>query len=115
MALVYELEVYKKSYDLLIKVFDSVKHYRREYKYNLGDKIKQEVLDAMISIYRANVSYKKKENIERAKEHIEMLKILIRLSKDIQLINIEKYTELFSCIEDISKQLSGWHKWSERI
>lgn len=114
MTLVYELDVYKKSYDLLIKIFDVVKHFRREYKYTLGDKIKQEVLDVMLNVYRANVSTKKAEYIKQAREHTEVLKILLRLSKDLKLINIEKYTMLISITEEISKQLSGWQKWTEK-
>lgn len=114
MSLVYDLEVYKKCYDLLISVFVAVKHYSREYKYNLGDRIKQEVLDVMLNIYRANVSENKSPYLQKGREHIEVLKLLIRLSKDLRLLSVAKYTELFGKTESISKQLLGWQKWYEQ-
>lgn len=114
MTLVYDLPVYKDTYDLLIKVFDAVKHYRREYKYNLGDKIKQEVLDVMMCIYRSNVSQQKASYLQTAREHLEILKILLRLSKDLKLINIETHALLMQKTEVISKQITQWQKWDEK-
>jgi hypothetical protein len=54
MTLYNNLPVYKTSYDLLLGVFEVVKTFGREYKYTLGDKIKNEIVDLITNIYRAN-------------------------------------------------------------
>ncbi len=49
-----ELPVYKATYDLLIGIFRFTKDFSREYKYTVGEKLKNETLDLIILIYRAN-------------------------------------------------------------
>ena len=40
-----ELPVYKASYDLLLAVFQFTKHFAKEYKYTVGEKLKNEMID----------------------------------------------------------------------
>lgn len=56
MALFYELPVYKLGYDLLIAIYERTKLFTREYKYTLGEKLKNETLELLINIYKANKS-----------------------------------------------------------
>ena len=45
MGLAEDLPVYKKSYDLLLQLFELTRHFKREYKYTIGNTLKNEVLD----------------------------------------------------------------------
>ncbi|HOJ24398.1 MAG TPA: four helix bundle protein [Bacteroidales bacterium] len=111
MALVYDLQVYKCSYDLIIKIYNIVKNYNREYKYTIGEQLKNETLHLIMDIYRANVSNQKDKHIQNAREELEIVKLLLRLSKDLKLINIKNYSDISLLIENISKQLTGWQKY----
>jgi len=66
-----ELPVYKATYDLLIGIFRFTKDFSREYKYTVGEKLKNETLDLIILIYRANSKKNKVETLQNAREHIE--------------------------------------------
>lgn len=111
MTIYNNLPVYKTSYDLLLEVFEQVKHFTKEYKYTLGDKIKNEIVELITSIYRANNSFEKRlENIKRSREQIEVLRLYIRLTKDLKLIKLEKFVDLNEKIESLSKQLRAWEK-----
>lgn len=112
MALVYELQVYKASYDLLKNIFELVKQFTKEYKYTIGEKLKNEALEMMINIYRANTRQQKKEILQKARENLEVLRLLVRLSKDLKIINVRHFVDINKQLEDISKQLSGWQKSS---
>ena len=112
MALVYELPVYKASYDLLMEVFETVKHFKREYKYTVGEKLKDETLEMLMNIYRANIRREKKETLQKAREHLEVVRLLMRLTKDMKQININRFVKVNQKIETISKQLTGWQKAS---
>lgn len=114
MALFYELDVYKKCYSLLLLLYQHVANFSREYKYSLGDKLKAEVLEVMLSIYRANLTEDKSVHIQKGKEGVELLKILLRISRDLRLVSVTQYTELMHQTEDISKQLTAWERWSRR-
>ena len=43
------LPVYKSSYDLLIEIFEIVKKFEREYKFTLGESIKNECIELNVS------------------------------------------------------------------
>ena len=111
MVIYNNLPIYKDSYDLLIDVFKLVKNFSKEYKYTIWDKIKNEIVNLITSIYRANSNFSKRlTNLQKAREHVEVLKLYIRLSKDLHIINIENYANISLKIETLSKQLFAWEK-----
>jgi len=110
MAQYEHLPVYKKSYDLLLAVYQSVGIFSKEFKYTIGEKLKNESLDLIVSIYKANGRKEKLEMIVEAKEHLEVLRLYVRISKDLKQITLKKMIFLNEFIESIAKQLSGWEK-----
>lgn len=110
MAISTELPVYKASYDLLLAIYRMVKHFAREYKYSLGENLKNQAVELLTLIYRANSRQDKVETIRSAREHLEVIRLHVRLTKDLHQINTEKFVFINSNIENVSKQLSGWQK-----
>ncbi len=110
MALYSDLPVYKASYDLVIAIFQFSKNFKREYKYTLGESLKKETLDLLMLIYRANVRYDKLEVIQKAREQIEMIRLMIRILKEMREISLHQFVAVNIIIEEVSKQLSGWQK-----
>jgi len=51
MALYNDLPVYKASYDLLVEIFQFVKNFNKEYKYTIGEKLKNETIEMIANIY----------------------------------------------------------------
>ena len=45
-----------------------------------------------------------------AREQIEVIRLLIRVMKDMKQINLEKFVKINQEVENVSKQLSGWQK-----
>ena len=115
MATYDNLPVYKDSYDLLLLVFEVVKKFDKQYKYTLWDKIKNEIIELITSIYRANSSFENRwTNIKKSREQIEVLKLYIRLSKDLKIIDIKKYANISLKVESLSKQLFAWWKATKK-
>ena len=54
MALYCELPAYKLAYDMLLAIYGWTKLFTREHKYTLGEKLKNETLELLINIYKAN-------------------------------------------------------------
>ena len=106
------LPVYRTTYDFLIQTFGVVKEFPKEYKYTLGDKIKNEIIELIANVYRANTQKEKGDTIQQARENTEILRLYIRLLKDLRIIGLEKFISLNLSIESISKQLSAWQKYS---
>lgn len=110
MALAEELPIYKATYDLVLVVFRLVKNFTKEYKYTLGESIKKEAIEAVTNIYRANVKKDKTEYLEKTRENIEVLRLYIRLAKDLKCISVKQIAFVNGHIENVSKQLTGWLK-----
>jgi len=110
MARYDELPVFKASYDLLVEIFRFTKNFCKEYKYTVGEKLKNETLDLIIMIYQANSRHEKFDTLQKAREQIEVIRLLIRLMKDLHQISIKKFVQINKLIENVSKQLTGWQK-----
>ena len=108
MALYYYLPVYKASYDLLLAIFQLTKNFSREYKYTIGQDLKKVATEMILNIYRANSVYNKKDIIQNARENIEVIRLYVRLLKDLKQISAEKLIYINELIESVSKQLAGW-------
>lgn len=116
MALYINLPVYKSGYDLLINIYKVTKTFSREYKYTLGEKLKEESLQLLIQIYLANKSKKKTriQNIDTARQHIEIIRLLFRILKDLGVISSKVFVRINIKIEELSKQLTAWQKYTAR-
>lgn len=110
MALYSELPVYKASYDLLVAIFDFSRSFTREYKYTIGEKLKNETVDMITNIYRANSRREKGPLLDKARENIEVIRLYMRLLRDLKQVSIRKFVDINQLIEDISRQLTGWKK-----
>jgi len=113
MTLYYNLPVYKQSYDLLLGIFKLTKDFNREYKYTIGEELKKETTAMIINIYRANYGKDRVEHIASARENIEVIRLLVRLMKDLKQIKVDKIAKLNLSIEELSKQLTAWGSYSK--
>jgi hypothetical protein len=113
MAIFNFLPVYKVSYQLLLDLFIFTKDFNKEFKYTLGESIKKEVMNMIINIYRANSVLEKVPHIKQARENIEIIRVFLRLLKDLKQVNTKKFAKLNDSCEDVSKQLSAWQKYAQ--
>ena len=113
MTMYYNLPVYKQSYDLFLEIFKLTKEFNREYKYTIGEELKKEMTAVIINIYRANYGKERHYHIEKARENIEVVRLFIRLLKDLKQIKVEKIAKLNLSIEELSKQLTAWGNYSK--
>lgn len=114
LALFSDLPVYKATYDLLLAVFNFTKDFSREYKYTVGESLKKETIELLTLIYRANVRRDKSDVLQEARERIEVIRLFIRLMKDMHQIGLKQFVQINKSVENVSKQLAGWQKAMQR-
>ena len=110
MAHYNELPVYKASYDLLLAIFQFTKNFAKEYKYTVGESLKKETMELLLLIYRANSKRDKFDVLQAAREQVEVIRLFIRLMKDLRQIGLEKFVRINRAVENVSRQLAGWQK-----
>jgi len=106
MARYDELPVYKASYDLLVEIFRFTKNFKKEFKYTVGESLKKETIELITLIYRANSKKDKHGVLQEARERIEVIRLFIRLMKDLQQISVKCFTMINILVENVSKQYS---------
>ncbi len=99
-----ELPVFKASYDLLLEIFKLTKNFSKDYKYTIGESLKNETMGLITHIYRANSTTKKVDIIQTAREKTEVIRLYIRLLKDLREINLKRFVQVNKRIENVSRQ-----------
>jgi hypothetical protein len=99
-----------ETYRLLLYLYTLTKHFNREYKYTLGQSMKNTGMQMVLCIFRANSATDKAEALSQLSDEIELLKLELRLCIDMRLISPEQQARAWESIESISRQMSGWKK-----
>lgn len=94
MAQYQHLPIYKQTYDLLLRTMTATKDFPREYKYTLGQKIKEELIELVVMIYRANSAQDKARHIESILERVQAIQLMMRLSHDMRILSRRHYAAL---------------------
>ena len=114
MAAEYDhLPVYKAAYDLLQHVYRDkcIASVPRDVKYTLVEKLKQDILEVLVLIYKAhyNMLGDKALQLQQARELIPGVKARMRIMYDLRYINLDLFRTLAVEVESVSKQLGAWH------
>lgn len=112
MALASTLPIYRVTYDLLQVATRITKDMPRDFKQSLGGKIRDECVELTVLIYRANCSRDKRPHLETLQEHLQVVTLLLRLSKDMRLISTGQFAQTIELTDQIGRQSSGWLKAS---
>lgn len=114
MAIYTNLPVYEDSYQLLLCLVSFSRNMQRDFRYTLGEQVKNKVVEMMVLIFRANRSKDKTEHITQAREKLAEVQIVIRLLNELRQISDKQFTALVEKTVSISKQLSSWEKYTLR-
>jgi hypothetical protein len=94
-------------------LFESSGNFSRDYKYTVGEKLKDEGTFLIKNIYRANKAEDKTIHIKEARENIETIRLFVRLMQDFKQLGLKSFVEINQEIEMVSKQLTAWEKYSK--
>ena len=115
MALHHELPIYKETYDLLSMAVDITRNIPRDFKRLIGEKLRSECVDMMVLIFRANVATDKPPHIQELLERLQVVELMLRMSRDKRFISTKQYAAAVAITQSIGKQATGWKKHSQRL
>ncbi|MCE8012905.1 four helix bundle protein [Billgrantia desiderata] len=105
------LPVYKTTYQLLALITKSLKHFSRDLRPALGNRLLNEVLKLITSIYRARATRDRRsraKHLNAILETIEVVEPMLQLSHDMQCLPREVYAETVELTSSIARQVGGW-------
>lgn len=109
-----EVDAVTKLYDFILWVIPKIDKFPRSQKFVLGDRIENLLLDILELLIDAAYSRKKEPLLRSANLKLEKLRYLMRLSKDLKLLNMKGYEFSARAIEGIGTSIGGWLKYSQR-
>lgn len=113
MAQYKHLPIYKTTYDLLQMVTEKTKNFPKDFKFSLGDKLRNECIDLVVLIYKTNsIQNGRKEYLKQMLEKLQVVELILRLSKDMRLINVKSFSEIVLLTDSLSRQSQGWMQHS---
>lgn len=117
MTLYFNLPVYKETYEMLLLVFQYTSKLPKDYKYTLGERLKNEVTEVLVKIFEASRLKDKSKAIviQKALNSIEKCRLYVRILKDLNVWGVSKQVSLNQHIESISKQLTQWSIHTARV
>lgn len=114
MALHTELPIYKPAYELFDLAVEITRNIPRDFKRLLGEKVRDECLEIITLIFKANVARNKVPFISELIERLQVVELLLRLSKDKRLIPTKHYAAAINVTSQIGRQATGWKRASEK-
>lgn len=106
---VTDLEVYRRTEELLYKFYPRLINYPKSEKFSLCQSIKDNFFDLLKFISLGNsVKSKRLTYLQEADGHLQVLKVLVKLSKQRKYVSEGFFREIDLELTMINKLLSGY-------
>lgn len=105
-----ELPVIVKAYDLLKYLIPQLAKFPKDQRYLLGQRIEEQTISLLEDFIEAQYSKDKAEILKRANLRLAKLRYLIRLSKDMGFLAINRYQHICRLCDEIGAMAGGWLK-----
>ncbi|MFK7925521.1 MAG: diversity-generating retroelement protein Avd [Bacteroidia bacterium] len=105
-------DVVSLTYDLLLYIIPQLAKYPRTQKFLLADRIQTYLMEIMETLVEAYYSPRqdKSDLLRKANLQLEKLRYLVRLSRDLECINIHRFGVISGKVDTIGRSIGGWLK-----
>ncbi len=107
-----DIPILQKAYELYKTVHGLRGLIPKADRYTLWQKVENLILDILEGILLASqlLRSQKMPHLERVSARLNLLRLLLRLSKDTRAIDLRKSVQLQQSIDEIGRMLGGWMK-----
>lgn len=105
-----EMVIQKKAYDLCKWLLNHTGKFPKSYRFSVAVRLENTILEFIELITVANMRRDKKPLLKKADEALARMRIMFRLSYEMQFINLKSYEFGGRQIAEIGKMLGGWLK-----
>lgn len=112
---VKELDVYRKTEELLYKIYPKLIKYPKSEKFALCQNIKQSMYEVLKYISLGNsVRSKRLTYLQEADGYLQVIKVLMKLSRQRKYISVGYFEDIDLELTEINKMLSGYIRSAKR-
>ena len=105
------LPIYKSAMDLALKIDGVAKKLPRYHKYTLGQELRQQAMDLVLFVARANRREDRAYWVTELCYRTEDLKITCNLGRELRAFNsFKQFAQVMQQVVDVSRQAQGWRR-----
>jgi hypothetical protein len=104
--------VVQKAYEFSIWLIRKVENFPRSYRFSVGDRLVQGTLDLLLRLVDAAYARDKFRILSEVNAMLNRMRFLLRLAKDLSLLNVDSYGHAAERVEEIGRMVGGWRKAS---
>ena len=105
-----KLLIFKRLFEFSKWLLHHTNKFPKSHRFSVAVKLESGALDMLELITQANMSQKKMNFLISADEKLLFLKIMLRLSYEMEFINLKSYEYGAKELVEIGKMLGGWMK-----
>ena len=108
----FDIPIFKKAYELYKEFYLCLRNFPRHEKFSLGQRCELAIAEIIESILGASQQTKagKLPYLDKASVKLNILRIYIRLAKDIHALDSKKHLSIQELIDEIGRMLGGWRR-----
>jgi len=110
MAKFTEPPLFIKTYDLIRWVNEETTLFPKSQRFTLAQQIQNESLELLKCFIAIRRGVDVEINFKQAYVHLETLRILFRLSKDLVLLSFKKYETIVKMLDELGRLMGDWKK-----
>jgi hypothetical protein len=112
-------KVFADAYQMTLTVFSQTKNFPKHLRPTLGRRLEESCLDLTIQLRLASYQNQTdaigmKTFLHRASENLDQARILLQMSRDLNLITPGRYEELSTYSLEIGREVGGWIKFAQK-
>ena len=105
-----ELQIFDHWYRTLRELFTRTEKFPKKIRFSITSRLQNLGLEVMSLVIKAQYSKRKLDELRQANLIYEELRILLRLSHDLQLIDHKGFEVLVKLIDEAGRMTGGWIK-----
>lgn len=102
--------VVQKAYDWNLWILPKVEKFPKSYRFSVGQNLVSTSLDLLMNLVDATYQAKNSSPLAAAVKNVNRAPYLVRLSKDLQLMNVAGYEFASQGLDEIGRMTGGWWK-----
>ena len=104
--------VVEKHYKLILWMLPKIANFPKDQRFLLADRIERVLLDVLEMLIEAVYSKRRKEILIRINLKLDVLRFMMRITKDMKYVNIKAYDFFSQSVLEIGSMVGGWMKTS---
>ncbi|WP_457743948.1 diversity-generating retroelement protein Avd [Sulfurimonas sp.] len=99
-----------KSYNLTLWYIKKLSTLPKNHRFSLGQSIQEELISLLLCLTEAIYTKEKREILKKANLHIEKLRLLTKLLKDLEILSEKNRRFIGESLAEIGSMVGGWLK-----